>query len=76
MYGRKNGVSHFMQRLVLAVLFLALVIAGIAYIARVAVKTAEAHGGVSALTTGGAMQKAAFFLLLCLIIYVSASTGA
>jgi len=65
-----------MQRLVLAVLVVAIVVALISYFARKAVKTAEAQGGISALTTGGAMQKAAFFLLLCLIMYVSASTGA
>ena len=62
-----------MQRLALAVLAVASATALIALLTRSVVRTVEDRGGVSVMTTGGLMQKVAFFLLLCLIIYVSVS---
>ena len=62
-----------MQRLALAVLAVAIVAALIALLTRSVARRVEDRGGVSAMTTGGMMQKVAFFLLLCLIIYVSVS---
>ncbi len=62
-----------MQRLALAVLAVAIVAALIALLTRSVARTVEDRGGVSAMTAGGMMQKVAFFLLLCLIIYVSVS---
>lgn len=62
-----------MQRLVLAVLAVAIVSVLVAHIVRSLARGIDDKGGVSALTTGGTMQKVAFFLLLCLIVYVSAT---
>ena len=62
-----------MQRLVLAIAFVAILAALFAMAAKALARASERRGGVAALTTGGAMQKAAFFLLLCLILYVSVS---
>ncbi|NNE86816.1 MAG: hypothetical protein HKN27_01970 [Silicimonas sp.] len=62
-----------MQRLVLAIAFVAILAALFAMVVKAIARASERRGGVAALTTGGAMQKAAFFLLLCLILYVSVS---
>ena len=70
---RTNGVRLFMQRLVLAIAVVAILAAVFAMALKALAKASERRGGVDALTTGGAMQKAAFFLLLCLILYVSVS---
>ena len=62
-----------MQRLALAILVAVIAATAIALLMRSVARTFERSGGVSAITTGGMMQKVAFFLLLCLIIYVSVS---
>ena len=62
-----------MQRLVLAIALVAILATVIALIIKAVARVSQQRGGVDALTTGGAMQKAAFFLLLCLILYVSVS---
>lgn len=62
-----------MQRLLIAFLFAVAFAGVIAVLARSATAAFERRGGVAAMTTGSAMQKAAFFLLLCLILYVSVS---
>lgn len=73
--GEQLGVSPQMQRFALA-LIAAVVVAGLVTLAvRSAARSFERAGGTEALTSGGAMQKAAFFLLLCLIMYVSVSGG-
>ena len=64
-----------MHRLAFAVLAVAVAAALVVFLARSAARSVENRGGLSALTTGGTMQKIAFFLLLCLIVYVSV-TGA
>jgi hypothetical protein len=67
-----------MQRLALAVIFAVVAVA----VAAVAVRTLRAawvavDGGVQGERSGGdIMQKLAFFLLLCLIVYVSVLGGA
>ena len=62
-----------MQRLALALLAVSIAIALIAYVMNGVTRRIEAKGGLSAMTTGGMMQKVAFFMLLCLIAYVSVS---
>lgn len=62
-----------MQRLALALLAVSIAIALIAYVMRDVTRRIEQKGGLSAMTTGGMMQKVAFFMLLCLIVYVSVS---
>ena len=62
-----------MQRLALAILVAVIAATAIALLMRSAARAFERSGGVSGITTGGMMQKVAFFLLLCLIIYVSVS---
>ena len=62
-----------MQRIFLALLFATAFAALTAIALRSILGAYQRHGGVASLTTGGAMQKAAFFLLLCLILYVSVS---
>ncbi len=62
-----------MQRLALALLAVSIAIALIAYVTRDVSRWFEQKGGLSAMTTGGMMQKVAFFMLLCLIVYVSVS---
>ena len=62
-----------MQRLALTVLVVAIAAAVIALLTRSVARSFEQRGGVSAMTAGGMMQKVSFFLLLCLIIYVSIS---
>lgn len=64
-----------MHRLALA-LIVAVVIVGLTVVlVRGAREQFERAGGIDALKSGATMQKAAFFLLLCLIMYVSV-TGA
>lgn len=60
-----------MQRLALAIIAVAIVAGIAALVVRAAARGIERAGGSAAVTTGSAMQKAAFFLLLCLILYVS-----
>ena len=62
-----------MQRLALAVIAVAIVTAVIAFVMRGIAREFESRGGLAAMTTGGTMQKVAFFLLLALILYVSVS---
>ena len=62
-----------MQRLALALLFVSIAITLIAFLMRSLTRRVENSGGFSAMTTGGMMQKVAFFMLLCLIVYVSVS---
>lgn len=62
-----------MQRFALA-LIAAVVVVGLATVLlRSAVQSVERIAGTDAFSSGGTMQKAAFFLLLCLIMYVSIS---
>jgi len=65
-----------MQRIALAILAVAIVIGLTAFLIRSAAKMVERVGTTPAIASGGTMQKAAFFLLLCLIMYVSVSGGA
>lgn len=60
-----------MQRLALAIIAVAIVAGMAAVLVRAAARGIERASGSDALTTGDTMQKAAFFLLLCLILYVS-----
>ena len=64
-----------MHRLALALIVAAIVVGLTLVLIRSASKSFERAGGTEALTTGGTMHKAAFFLLLCLIMYVSVSGG-
>ena len=64
-----------MQRLALAVLMVAIVIGLSALLIRGAAQAVERLETNPSIATGGTMQKAAFFLLLCLIMYVSVSGG-
>ena len=71
-----NWGLHLMQRIALAILAVAIVIGLSAFLIRTAMKTVERVGTTPEIASGGTMQKAAFFLLLCLILYVSVSGGA
>lgn len=62
-----------MQRLALAILAVSIAITLIAFVMRGVSRRFEQKGGLAAVTTGGMMQKVAFFMLLCLIVYVSVS---
>lgn len=62
-----------MQRLVLALLFLAVIAGLIALLARGVAAALGPKGGGPAFPTEDMMQKIAYFLLLCLIVYVSFS---
>lgn len=62
-----------MQRLVLAVLFVALAAAAVAFLLRIFFRAAKRAGKADVFETESAMQKIAFFLLLCLMGYVSLS---
>jgi hypothetical protein len=64
-----------MQRFALALFFALAVVGLVVALLRGVGRAAERRGGVASLTTGTAMQKAAFILLMCLIVYVSV-TGA
>lgn len=66
----KRGSEFAMQRLVLAVLFVTLAAAIVAYLAG---RFSRSRGGrlaSDAASTGTAMQRMSFFLLMCLMIYV------
>ncbi len=62
-----------MQRLALLIIVAALVAMLSAFLMRRVAQKFEQRGGLHAMTTGGMMQKVAFFMLLCLIVYVSIS---
>lgn len=62
-----------MQRLALLIVLAAFVAVLSVYLMRRAAREIEHRGGLSEMTTGGMMQKLAFFMLLCLIVYVSVS---
>lgn len=62
-----------MQRLVLVLVLIAAIAAIVTIAARAIRRISEDPGGTSAAQAGGAMQKLSFFLLLCLILYVSLS---
>lgn len=62
-----------MQRLALLIIVAAFVAGLSVYLMRRVARGFEQRGGLSAMTTGGMMQKLAFFMLLCLIVYVSVS---
>lgn len=62
-----------MQRLVLALLFLAVIAGVIAMLARGAAFVMGDKAGPTTFATGDMMRKIAYFLLLCLIVYVSFS---
>ncbi len=64
-----------MQRFALALIAAAVLVGLTVVLLRGAARSFERAGGTTALTSGGAMQKAAFFVLLCLILYVSVSGG-
>jgi hypothetical protein len=71
--GTDRGYLQEMQRFALA-LIAAVVVVGLATVLlRSAARSIERVAGNEALSSGGTMQKAAFFLLLCLIMYVSIS---
>ena len=59
-----------MQRLVLAALFVAAVVAVGAILARGASRLLEAQNATSGQSSGDAMQRVAFLLLLALMAYV------
>lgn len=63
--------SATMQRFVLALIAAALVVGLTTLLLRSAAKRFEEAGGTQNLTSGGAMQKLAFFVLLGVILYVS-----
>ena len=67
-----------MQRLALAVIFAVVAVAAAAVVARTvrAAWVAVDGGGQGERSGGDIMQKLAFFLLLCLIVYVSVLGGA
>jgi len=64
-----------MPRLVLAILFILIAVALAALMIGAAAKAVHRVGTSPEIATGGSMQKAAFFLLLCLIMYVSVTGG-
>lgn len=64
-----------MHRFALALIAAVIVVGLSVVLIKSAMRSFEEAGGTEALDTGGFMQRAAFFLLLCLILYVSV-TGA
>ena len=60
-----------MQRLALAVLFVTLAIAVVAYLAGRFSRARDSRAVSDAVSTGDAMQRVSFFLLMCLMIYVT-----
>ena len=62
-----------MHRFALAFIVAAIVVGITAVVVKSAAEAVERVGGSDAIAKGGTMQKAAFFLLLCLIMYVSLS---
>ena len=65
-----------MMRVALAILVAAVLVTVSAILIRSAARAVERVGTSSDIASGGTMQKAAFFLLLCLIMYVSVTGGA
>jgi hypothetical protein len=59
-----------MQRLVLAVLFIALAAAAVAFAARQVSRLVNGPAVTDAVATGGAMQRISFILLMFLMVYV------
>lgn len=64
-----------MHRLALALIAVAIAVALAVLAARGMARILEKAGSDRAVATGDNMQKVAFFLLLCLILYVSVSGG-
>lgn len=64
-----------MQRFVLVLIAAAATVGLAALALRGAARAVERVEASDTLSTGSAMQKAAYFLLLCLILYVSFSGG-
>lgn len=64
-----------MQRIALAILVVVIVIALAALLLRGASRVLNRVGTTPEIASGGTMQKVSFFLLLCLILYVSVSGG-
>lgn len=62
-----------MQRLLLVFLLVTLLATAIAYLAGRFSRQSQERGGSDLVTTGGRMQRISFFLLLCLMMYVSVS---
>jgi hypothetical protein len=62
-----------MQRVALALIAAAVVVALTAFLVKSAADAVQKVGDSDAIAKGGMMQKAAFFLLLCLVLYVSVS---
>lgn len=62
-----------MQRLVLAVLFLALAAGAVAFLLRSLSRVVKRSGDLDAIDAEGSMPRLSFFLLLCLMVYVSLS---
>ena len=65
-----------MQRLVLAVLFVTLATAIVAYLAGRLSRPRESATAPRAVATGDTMQRISFFLLICLMIYVAMNGAA
>lgn len=62
-----------MQRLLLAFLFVTFLAAAIAYLVGRFSRQTQDRGQSHVVTTGGGMQRISFFLLICLMMYVSVS---
>lgn len=62
-----------MARFVFAFLLLTLVVATIGYLAGRFSRTAREQADAGIVASGGGMQRISFFLLLCLMTYVSVS---
>lgn len=62
-----------MLRFLLVILVLALAAGAIAIFIRAVVGAFEKSGGTELVSTGSTMQKVSFFLLICLMAYVSMS---
>lgn len=73
--GEQLGFLRNVVRLALALIAAVIVVGLTAVLLRSAAHSVERVAGSDALSSGGTMQKAAFFLLLCLIMYVSVSGG-
>ncbi len=69
------GFLQRMHRLALALIVAVIVVGLAAVLLKSAARSVERVAGTDAFSSGGTMQKAAFFLLLCLIMYVSVSGG-
>lgn len=62
-----------MHRIALALIAAVIFVGLTAFLVRSAAQAVQKVGDSDAIAKGGTMQKAAFFLLLCLILYVSIS---